>query len=261
MLMAAAYLGKVGVGVTVPQFFRAQDENVYVVKFQNNRLGSRVLVSEFFAAKFGAIMGLCFPASDIISIDEKILNNNSYLLELGLEPGLHFASRYIEDTEYVRKDKLYKAINVKDMAGVVLFDHMFHNADRAKNPKNLLLHLENEQYKIYAIDNSHLFRSSRWTIDSLQKLGTKIITYYFRYYRKLLNNILFFQDFVPYVNIVRKISNEQIDGIVQEIPQKWLPGEVDRTALSEYAKIRRDMVDLICEELCRLIPRSRGGQK
>ena len=259
MLMAVEYLGGVGVGVTLPQFFRAHDGNVYVVKFQNNRLGYRVLVSEFYAAKIGAIMGLCFPASDIIKIDEQMLNDNPCLLDLGLESGLHFASRYLEHAEYVGKDRIYKAINVKEMAGVVLFDHMFHNADRAKNQRNLLLHLENEEYKIYAIDNSHLFRSSRWTLDSFHKLGTKITTYYFQHYRSLLKDILSSQDFIPYVDIVKNISNEQIDCIIQEIPQEWLPGEAERMALAEFTKIRRDMAEEIWEKLRRFIPRSRGG--
>lgn len=261
MLIAVDYLGKVGVGVTLPQFFRAQDGNIYVVKFQNNQLGSRVLVSELFAAKFGAHMGLCFPPSDIIEINEQILNDNPCLLDIGLKPGWHFASRYLEYAEYIGKNRLSKATNVPEMAGVILFDHMFHNADRAKNQKNLLLRLEDEQYKIYAIDNSHLFRSSRWTIESFQILETKIKTYYYQYYRNLLKDLLTPQDFIPYIELVKKISDEQIDCIVGEIPNEWLPGETERLALASYTKLRRDMADEIGEKLCRYIPRSRGGRR
>ncbi|HWR44451.1 HipA family kinase [Sporomusa sp.] len=261
MLRAVEYLGKVGVGVTLPQFFRAHDGNVYVVKFQNNRLSSRVLVSELLAAKIGEIMGLCFPSSDIIEIDEQMVNENPYLLELGINQGQHFASHYLEHAEYVGKDRLAKAINVPEMAGVILFDHIFHNADRAKNQKNLLLRLEDEKYKIYAIDNSHLFRSSRWTIDSFQKLGTRIKIYYFQHYRNLLKDLLSPQDFLPYLDIVKKISNEQIEYIVQEIPSEWLPDQPDRLALVEYTKMRMGMADEIYEKLCRFIPKSRGGQR
>ncbi len=259
MLNAVEHLGKVGVGVTLPQFFRADDENIYVVKFQNNRLSSRVLVSEFFAAKIGNIMGLCFPLSDIIEIDEQMVRENPDLLDIGINSGRHFASRYLNNVEYVEKDNLCKVTNVTEMAGVVLFDHMFHNADRAKNKKNLLLRQENEEYKIYAIDNSHLFRSSRWTIDSFHKLGTKIKVYYFQHYRNLLKDLISAQDFFPYIEIVKKISNEQIDDIVREIPPEWLPSDSDRLALADYTKIRRDMANEIWEELCKFIPRSRGG--
>ena len=261
MLMAVDYLGKVGVGVTLPQFFRAHDGNIYVVKFQNTRLGSRVLVSELLAAKIGALMDLCFPPSDIIDITEQLINENPQLLDIGLEPGRHFASRYLERAEYVGKDRLYKAINVTEMAGVMLFDHMFHNADRAKNQKNLLLRLEGERYKVYAIDNSHLFRTSRWTIESFQKLGTKIKTYYYLHSRILLKDLLTPQDFISYIDLVKKISDEQVDCIVGEIPSEWLPNDTDRLALADYIKMRRDMVDEIWKKICRYIPRSRGGRR
>lgn len=261
MLRAIEYLGRVGVGVTIPQFFRAEDGNVYVVKFQNQQPGSRVLVSEFFAAKIGKIMGLCFPPSGIIEIEEQLLLANPCLLELGLEAGRYFGSLYLEDAEYIGKNRLYKAVNVADMAGVILFDHLFHNADRAKNQKNLLLRLENEHYKIYAIDNSHLFRSSRWTIETLHTLAPKIKTYHFQHYRELLKNLLSAQDFIPYIEIVEKLSDEQLNSIVNEIPQEWLPDEAERLALVEYSKLRKDMAEEIWEKLCRFIPRSRGGRR
>ncbi|WP_371370946.1 HipA family kinase [Sporomusa aerivorans] len=261
MLLAVEYLGKVGVGVTKPQFFQAQDGNVYVVKFQDSRLGSRVLVSEFFAAKIGAIMNLCFPPSEIIEINNEILENNPELIDLGIAPGRHFASLYLEQAGYVGKDRLHKAVNLAEMAGVLLFDHMFHNADRAKNQKNLLLNPQDEQYRVYAIDNSHLFRSSRWTLETLQNLCTKIKIFYFQHYRILLKDLLSSQDFMPYVNIVKTISNEKIDCIIKEIPSEWLPEECERQALADFAKMRRDMVDEIWVTLNRYIPRSRGGQR
>lgn len=261
MLMAVEYLGKVGVGVTLPQFFRANDDNNYVVKFQNNRLCSRVIVSELFAAKIGKIMGLCFPPSDIIEIDQQILNKNPSLLEIGLSSGQHFASRYLDHAEYVGKDRLCKAINTSEMAGVILFDHMFHNADRAKNQKNLLLRLEDENYRVYAIDNSHLFRSSRWTIDSFNILGKKIKIYYYQHYRNLLKDLLLPQDFLPYIDIVKTITDEQIYNIVREIPTEWLPSELERQALVEYTKLRMEMADEILENLCKYIPKSRGGRR
>lgn len=261
MLYALEYLGEVGVGVTSPQFFRACDGNTYVVKFQNNALRSKVLVSELLAAKLGAIVGLCFPPSDLIEISEQIVNENPCLFDLGLVPGRYFASLYLTNAEYVGKDRLFKAANVSAMAGIVLFDHMLHNADRAKNQKNLLLRLEDENYIVYAIDNSHLFRSSRWNIDSLQKLGTKIKVYYYQHYRNLLKDILSAQDFVPYREKIKNLSNEIIDNIVEEIPKEWLPDEAESKALANYIKLRRDMTDEIWEKLSKFIPRSRGGAR
>jgi len=261
MLFAVEHLGIVGVGVTGPQFFRADDGNVYIVKLQNNRLGNKVLVSEFLAASFGEIMNLCFPFSDIIEIDEQLLQKSPSLLALDVNPGRHFASQYLEHAEYVRKDNLNKAVNIAEMAGVMLFDHIFHNPDRITNKKNLLIRKEDAGYKIYAIDHSHLFRSGKWTLDSLTTLGRKIKIYYRYSYGLLLKDYLSPQDFLPYMEKVKELSNEHIETIISKIPEEWLPSEPERQALASYIRIRRDMVDAIWDNLCRFIPNSRGGHQ
>ena len=261
MLIAMEHIGSVGVGVTAPQFFRADDEKIYVVKLQNNRLGSKVLVSEFLAAKIGERMGLCFPNSDIILINEQMLQNSPCLIKPMIGFGRHFASQYLENTEYVGEKKLYQAINIAEMAGVLLFDHMFHNADRANNRKNLLIRQENAGYKIYAIDNSHLFRSGKWTLDSLNNLSTKFKPYYRHFNGLLLRDCLSSQDFQPYLEKIAAISNHDIETIVAEIPNEWLPDKPERQALTHFIKIRRDMAEDIKDTLCKYIPISRGGSR
>lgn len=261
MLTAEEYLGQVGVGVTTPRFFRATDGNLYVVKLQNNRLGPMVLASEFLAAKMGEYMGLCFPASDVIAIGEELLERRPELAAAGIIPGRHFASQYLDNVEYLGKDNLDKAVNMADMAGVMLFDHMFHNADRSSNKKNLLLRQEGEAFKIYAIDNSHLFRSGRWTINSLEKLRMSKKVYYPRAFGLMLKDRLFAHDFRPFLEKVREISDEAIDGIVGGIPTEWLPDGEQRQALPGFIRTRRDMAEEIWEHLCRHIPKAHGGRR
>lgn len=261
MLIAVEHLGSVGVGVTGPQFFRADDGKVYVVKLQNNRLGSKVLVNEFLAAKFGNIMNLCFPSSDIITINEQTLQQNQSLIALYVNPGRHFASQYLENTEYVKKNNLYDAVNIAEMAGIMLFDHMFHNTDRIKNSKNILLRQECAEYKIYAIDNSHLFRSGRWTLESLNSLGTRIKPYYRYTFGMLLRDCLSPQDFLPYLGKVAAIRNEDIEKIVEEIPNEWLPDKPERRGLAHHIKMRLDMAEGIWDILCGYIPKARGGYR
>jgi len=261
MLIAVEYIGSVGVGVTNPQFFRADDEKIYVVKLQNNRLGPKVLVSEFLAAKFGEFMGLCFPTSDIIEINEQTLQKSQCYMTPEISPGRHFASLYLEHTEYVGKHNLYQATNTAEMAGILLFDHMFHNADRANNRRNLLIRQEDAGYKIYAIDNSHLFKSGKWTLESLKSLGTSIKPYYRYSFEILLRDYLSPQDFLPYLEKVATISNKDIETIVGEVPDEWLPDKLERQALAYHIKIRRDMAEQIWDILCKYIPKARGGYR
>jgi len=261
MLTAVEHLGAVGVGVTRPQFFRADDGKKYVVKLQNNRLGCKVLVSEWLGAEFGNIMKLCFPASDIIQIDEEVVQNSPALLTLGVTPGQHFASHYLEDTEYVNQHNINKAVNITAMAGILLFDHLFHNPDRTKNKKNLILHPEKEGSKIYAIDNSHLFRSGKWTLASLATLATKIEFYYPSSYGSFLKEALSPQDFLPYAERIAQLSNEQIATIIKNIPAQWLPDQPEQQELAYYIQTRRDMVDEIRKILCKELRRPHGERR
>lgn len=261
MLTATEYLKSVGVGVTAPQFFRGNDGKIYVVKMQHNRLGTKVLASEFLALKIGELLGLCFPPGGIIQITEDLLQKNPCLLEAGAKPGLHFASQYMDNCRYVGKNDLKQVINTDEMAGVILFDHIFHNKDRTYNRKNLLLRQEPAGYKLYAIDNSHLFRSGNWTIESLARLSKSCKIYYGYSFGRLLKKRLSPQDFHPYLVKITRLRDDQIEGLIGEIPTEWLPGAADRQALADYIKIRRDMVEKIRDELCNRIPRSHGGHK
>lgn len=259
MLIAVEYLQNVGVGVTMPQLFRANDGEIYVVKLRNNRLGTKVLASEFLGAKIGEVMGLCFPPSQVIEITKDTLQNSQFPDNAEADLGKHFASKYLSNTEYVTPQNLHQIANASEMAGIMLFDHIFHNSDRTSNRRNLLVRKENDEYRIYAIDNSHLFRSGRWTLASLRNLETKIKVYYHRSYGLLLRELLSSQDFAPYIEKFRTLQSNQIDTFVQQIPDEWLPEAIERQALASFVKARRDKLDEICEKLYKQIPKDRGG--
>ena len=262
MLIAVEHLGGVNVGVTQSQFMRADDGKIYVVKLQNNRLGLKVLVSEFVAARLGEMMGLRFPPDGVIEIRETLLADNPALWEAGACPGRHFASQYLDNACYAGQDNLEKADNIAEMAGILLFDHMFLNADRGANRKNLLLRQEEDgRYKIYAIDNSHLFRTGKWTAESLLKQLKKIKVYYQRSFGTLLRKCIKPPDFLPYLERVKKISDEQIEELVQSIPEEWLPDDSEREVLAQFVKIRRDLAEQIWNRLCSHIPPERGGRR
>lgn len=261
MLTAVRFLGRVGVGVTSPQLFRANDGKIYVVKLMNNRLGAKVLASELLAARYGEITGLRFPPSDVITIANGLIAKTPRLQELGCEAGCHFASLFLSRSKYLGKHSMDKAANIGEMAGIILFDHIFHNVDRTTNGKNILLRREGENYKVYAIDNSHLFRSGRWTQATLARLSDQVTIYYRFTYGRILKDYLSPADFAPYAEKMAGMRDEQISGIVDSIPSEWLADETDRQALIDYIRRRRERIPEIVEELRKHIPQSRGGRQ
>ena len=85
--------------------------------------------------------------------------------------------------------------------------------------------------------------------------------YYPRTFGLMLKDRLYANDFLPYLEKVKKLSDEEIDNIVREIPVEWLPDEEQRKALSGFIRTRRDLSEEIWEHLCRNIPQARGGRR
>ena len=262
MLLAEEYLGEVGVGATSPLFFRADDGHIYIVKIIANPLGGKVLANEYIASCFGRILGLPFPVSDYFCITKEWLEQYPYLTEGGISVGIHFASRYLEDVRYVTSESLSAIVNRNEVAGMVLFDHLFHNADRTHNRKNMLLSPnENSMYTLYGIDHSHLFRSGRWTSYSLRDWEYRIRIYDQNLYGSFLSNWIYANDFLPYVYTVRELDIDVIKDILRSIPREWLPDSEERKALFHFIKTRFELVSDIYRKICEHIPIAHGGYR
>ncbi len=258
MYRALSYIGPVGLGATSPQLFRAENDcgevKICVVKLSANRLGSKVLVNELLAAQFGDWLKLCFPPGGIIHISPEVVSSSRRLTAAAVLPGWHFGCEYLQGVSYVNKFNVHRAINKEQMAGVMLFDHLFHNPDRTQNRKNLLIRKERDGYKIYAIDNSHLFRRGKWTIAMLKELEETITINHRRSYGVLLKYYLRPAQLFKYAAVVKDMEDAKLAQFVERIPDEWLPEKAERQALLEFITIRRDKACWVAEELSRLIP-------
>lgn len=263
MFRALEYLGPVGLGATSPQLFRAQtisgETKICVVKLSANRLGSKILVNELLAARFGQWLKLCFPAGGLIDIPEEVLNKSRRLVNAGVEPGWHFGCEYLNGAGYVSRYNLHRAVNKEQMAGVMLFDHLFHNPDRTENRKNLLIRKERDGYKLYAIDNSHLFRRGKWTIQMLRDMTDGITLNHRRSYGVLLKYYLRPKNFYTYAQVVKNIPQEDIVQFIESIPDEWLPDREERQVLLEVITARCEKVGWVTGKLVDLIPNINRG--
>ncbi|WP_177503305.1 HipA family kinase [Anaerosinus sp.] len=247
MLRGKKVLGNVGVGVTCPFFCEANDGNIYIVKTNKKNIPAQILISEFLGKFIGERLELIFPHSDLIDISQLKMNESFFSLQ--------FASQYIPYIEYLNHDHLKKAINIKEMAGVILFDHIFHNPDRIINRKNLLFsHLG---HRIYAIDNSHLFKCSHWNNEVLKKLTKQVSVYQNHLYGVLLRNFLTKEDFYPYINRIKTISKNEILSIISQIPDEWEKGNFDLNYLIDFIITRFDNIEKIAEAI---LPKTKEEQ-
>lgn len=254
MLRAKKYLGMIQTGVTAPYLIEADDGEAYVVKLKNNRLGTKVLVNEYIASCFAEQIDLCFPPSGPIEFTESFVAHSKHMKRAKAAAGLHFASRYLKHAKYVHRYHMDFVKNKRQIAGVMLFDHLMHNADRTLNGKNMLLQHEQDGYVFYAIDNSHLFGSGRWRADNLPILAERVKMNRRRAYGTLLKHYLCPADFTPYIEQFKIMDAPRIAAIVDSIPVEWLDDEGARMALKEFLVKRCAAADLIAEKMMEFIP-------
>lgn len=249
MLTAVAYIGPIGRGATRPQLFRCQDGEVYVVKTQNNKLGSKVLVNEYLATRLGELLGLCFPPGDIVQVPPSLVQAERCLRCLGIAAGPHFGCRYLHGGVYVGRAALEQAKNKKQMAGVILLDHFLHNYDRTNSRCNLLIRREKDGYRLYGIDNSHAFRRGRWDVALLEALVSEVRVDRNRAYGVLMKHYLRAADYAVYADRLENMSAEFIAEMIAAIPQEWLPDAAERQALARYLWERRCYVAPLVQAL------------
>ena len=87
-------------GGTQSQLMRCSDEHYYVVKFQNNPQGVRILANELLASILAKTLGLPVAETAIVDVDAKLICHTAELAiqlergRIGCCPGLSFGSRY-----------------------------------------------------------------------------------------------------------------------------------------------------------------------
>ncbi len=254
MLQGIKLLRPMNRGVTRPLLVLADDGNSYVVKLQSNPLGCKVLVNEFLAKELGQKLQLCFPPGDLIAFDPAIAAGLSRQLRQPVALTEHFASQFLPKAYYVTARSASGAVNRREMAGILFFDHLFHNFDRTRNRRNLLLCREKTGARIYAIDHSHLFYRGRWQVESLLRQAEKIVLNSFGLYGFLLREILYPADFLPYEERFCSLTDRDFCEMIQKIPAAWAISSLERQALALFLIKRRALAKDIVAALCRLIP-------
>ena len=63
-------------GGSQSHLMRASDGNLYVVKFENNPQGVRVLANELIVTRLAETAGLSVPACEIIEVNDWIIQNS-----------------------------------------------------------------------------------------------------------------------------------------------------------------------------------------
>jgi hypothetical protein len=204
---------------------RCSDGGYYVVKFQNNPQGTRILVNELLGTRLAARLGLPVPGAAVVEVGEDLIRHTEDLvIQLGrgrapCQAGLQFGSRFpgtpaeITVFDFLPDDQLREVVNLSDFCGMLVFDKWTCNTNgrqavyfRARSAT---------RYEALMIDQGFCFNAGEWNFPDAPLRGL-----YARY--RVYESVCGIESFEPWlVRIESRMTEDVLDEIYREIPPQW----------------------------------------
>jgi len=233
------------------QLMRCADESYYVVKFQNNPQGSRILANELLANRLAARLGLPAPPVAVIEVPQPVIDHTDELaIELARErkpckAGLQFGSRYPGSPaesvvyDFLPDEQLREVENLEDFLGILAFDKWTCNTN---GRQAIFFRPAGEsRYRAQMIDDGFCFNAGEWDFPDAPLRGL-----YARH--RVYQTVCGIDSFEPWVaRIETKITESTLDEAASEIPPEWYNFETDalEKMLGQLLRRRKTVRDLI----------------
>ena len=228
------------------------DDNLYVVKFQNNPQHLRVLANELLATRLAEAVGLTVPRCEVIEVSAWLIENTGELdMELGrgrerCRPGLQFGSRFVgglmpgQVTDYLPEEMLLEVRNLNEFAGILALDKWTGNA----NGRQAVFSKRSRERRYVAtfIDQGYCFNAGEWRFADAPLRGI-----FGR--NAVYHAVSGWGSFEPWLGRIETIPPEKIWSIAETIPPEWYSGELEALErLVEILILRRGRVRELIEE-------------
>lgn len=218
--------------------FLFSNGNRYAVKCKNNFHGTRELVNEFVVARLGQLLSLPVVPFEIVNMSEKQILDIPKTFSSKYKSGHQFASLFIDHCTGLSKEPPHPAKkeinNHQVLAGIFVFDHWVHNADRTKS--NILLERRPDgKYDIHMIDHGKCFPGGyQWNKSTLQKRKPfKKDSVVHVWTTGMLEDLTILSSYIERISALPEASIEEV---IREIPEDWDVSLRDREALVAYLK-------------------------
>ncbi|MGO4888010.1 HipA family kinase [Anaerobacillus sp. MEB173] len=253
---------EIGNGVTNPLLMRTQHD-LYVVKTIDHKEEPKVLINELVCYKLAKLLDIPIPDVAVVNISQHIIQSTPKLIELGVQPGKHFGSKFVSKAQpNLQPPMLRIATNLEDIPSIILFDQIIYNDDRTTNRGNLLFDLK--QKRLLAIDHSHVFKiGALWDEVQLKRIheeGICLIKEFHGHNYKVL--LKYVNGNNPFNKVLQKVSELTIAAIewcVSDIPDEWGLTDGERGVMIEFIWYRIENVAEILKLLKDQCPDWKGG--
>jgi hypothetical protein len=230
---------------------KREEYDYYVVKFQNNPQGPRILANELLATRLAARIGLPAPAVAVVEVREELVAHTADLvMQLGrgrapCRAGLQFGSRYPgspADTvvyDFLPDEQLREVQNLGDFCGMLVFDKWTCNT----NGRQAIFYRAagDTRYRALMIDNGFCFNAGEWNFPDAPLRGI-----YARH--RVYEGVLGMEAFEPWLSrLEERIGERAVEEAASEIPPEWYEDKADalEKMLEQLLRRRKLVADLI----------------
>ena len=233
------------------QLMRCADDEYYVVKFQNNPQGTRILANELLGTRLAGRMGLPVPATAVVEVRESLIEyTEDMVIQLGrgnrrCQAGLQFGSRYpgapAETVVYdfLPDEQLREAENLEDFCGMLVFDKWTCNTN---GRQAIFFRSAGEsRYRAQMIDQGFCFNAGDWNFPDAPLRGL--------YARHLVyQGVRGIESFEPWLSRIEgRLGESALEEAAGGVPPEWYNSEIDtlEEMLEQLLRRRRLVRELI----------------
>jgi hypothetical protein len=232
------------------QLMRCDDGGYYVVKFQNNPQGTRILANELLATRMAERLGLPTPPAAVVEVRESLIeNSDEMVIQLGrgrarYKAGLQFGSRYPGSPaecavyDFLPDESLRETSNLRDFCGMLAFDKWTCNTNGRQ--AIFFRRAGSEKYEAQMIDNGFCFNAREWNFPDAPLRGL-----YTRH--RVYESVRGIDSFEPWLARIEKMDVSTLGGMADEIPPGWYNSASDalQKMVEQLARRRTLVRDLI----------------
>ena len=238
---------------------KGDDDELYIVKFNNNQQGPNLLANEMLGSVLLRSVGLPAPQWKAVVISDEFLASNQNLHFEGLsgtEPicsGIHFGSNFLGSTgdaevyDFLPSSFCRRIANPADFLGIYIFDVWANHHDHRQ--ALFLCRPQNLEIDAHFIDNGHLFGGPHWSFE--ERCGAAMCLDP-KFYAVPWNE----HSIDEWVSRFESSLSQNLRRTVKQVPKDWYKGDI--IGLTTYLEFRLENLRQLFQHELQHNPRIRA---
>ena len=231
---------------------RCEDGHYYVVKFQNNPQGVRILANEMLAAKLALALELPVSEPEMVEVSDWLVEHTPEMyIQWGGErvrcaSGLQFGSRFPCNPlrtpvyDFLPDAQLETVLNRDSFCGMLVFDKWTCNCDSRQSVFHRPPASDSSLYFATMVDQGFCFNANEWNFPDapLRGLYSRPAVY---------AGVVGLESFEPFLGRLENLSQDLLEQAASSVPPQWYEGKKDelRKLLSELVERRTQVAKMI----------------